>query len=153
MSLSEKSMTNLNDVAPVLKKLALAVSDRTSITVTCGYRDPKEQMRLFMIGRELKGEGPNAVWVVTDQKKIVTKCDGTKIKSKHNKKPAEAIDMAPNGRNGKPLWAETKAFVSLSKIVLEEAKKLGIKIRWGGDFNGNEKADDKFVDIPHYELL
>ena len=30
--------------------------------------------------------------------------------------------------------------------------RLGLSLRWGGDFNCNGIADDKFVDMPHIEL-
>jgi peptidoglycan L-alanyl-D-glutamate endopeptidase CwlK len=32
------------------------------------------------------------------------------------------------------------------------ARKLGIKIRWGGDWDGNGKQDDKFLDFVHFEI-
>jgi peptidoglycan L-alanyl-D-glutamate endopeptidase CwlK len=34
------------------------------------------------------------------------------------------------------------------------ANTLGIKIRWGGDWNGDlQFRDEKFKDLPHFELV
>ena len=55
----------------------------------------------------------------------------------------------------KPIdWKNTRPFVMLAKeIVLPLAKDMNIPIRWGGDWNMNGRTEDeKFVDMPHYEL-
>ena len=67
------------------------------------------------------------------------------LKSRHipetNKsKLCEAVDIAPIV-NGKVDY--TKCDI-IAKHILEVAKKLKIKITWGGDW--------KFVDQPHFEL-
>jgi hypothetical protein len=34
------------------------------------------------------------------------------------------------------------------------ASSMGIKIRWGGDWNGDWKVkDNHFDDLPHFELI
>ena len=39
-------------------------------------------------------------------------------------------------------------------IVNERAKQLGIKLRCGGDWDGDtETTDQKFHDLPHFELI
>lgn len=69
--------------------------------------------------------------------------------SAHNWSPAIALDVVPLPVD----WKNTKAFVALSQVILPLAKELGIPIRWGGDWNMNGKtSDEKFVDMPHYEL-
>ena len=62
--------------------------------------------------------------------------------SKHNKLPAEAVDVAPYPIN----WNDTLRFVELSKIIKGVASGLMIEIIWGGDWT-------KFIDMPHWELV
>ncbi len=41
----------------------------------------------------------------------------------------------------------------LSNHIRKVAKKEGVEIRWGGDWNDNgEYRDEKFLDLPHWEL-
>lgn len=88
------------------------------ITVLCGYRGEKEQNEAFAKGNS-KLKFP---------------------KSKHNKKPAQAVDVAPYPID----WNDLKRFREMCNKIELIATKLGIKIRLGRDF--------KFVDMPHVEL-
>lgn len=69
--------------------------------------------------------------------------------SAHNWAPSIALDIAP-----KPIdWNNRDAFIRLAKVILPIAAHLKIPIRWGGDWNMNGKwTDEKFSDLPHYEL-
>lgn len=60
-----------------------------------------------------------------------------------------AVDLYPVG---KPIpWDMCKV---IQKAMFEAAKELGVRIRWGGDWNMNgSSADEKFYDGPHFELL
>jgi peptidoglycan L-alanyl-D-glutamate endopeptidase CwlK len=70
--------------------------------------------------------------------------------SKHNSWPSKAADAAPYPL---PAWNDRAAFEEFGFQVLAVAKRLGIKIRWGGDWNQNGKTDDeKFLDLVHFEL-
>lgn len=113
-----------------LVRLVTEVGNTCDILVIETYRGKKAQDAAFKLGKS-KLEWP---------------------KSKHNKKPSLAIDIAPV-TNGTIDWGNFKAFKDLAKVVLHTAESLDIKIRWGGDFNMNGIADDKFVDMPHYELI
>lgn len=69
--------------------------------------------------------------------------------SAHNYTPAIALDVCPYPID----WSNSKAFIDLSRVVLKKAKELNIKIRWGGDWNGDgDMTDQKLMDLPHYEL-
>lgn len=69
--------------------------------------------------------------------------------SAHNWTPAVALDVAPLPID----WNDLQPFIHLSKIILPIAKRLKIPIRWGGDWDMDGKStDEKFVDMPHYEL-
>jgi peptidoglycan L-alanyl-D-glutamate endopeptidase CwlK len=61
-----------------------------------------------------------------------------------------AFDAIPT----KTGFADYSQFEAMAKVILEHAKKLGIKIRWGADWNMNGSSkDEKFIDAPHFELV
>ena len=75
-------------------------------------------------------------------------------KSKHNIQPlAKAMDLVPY-INGKLSWNKIHCCV-LAGIVLTCAKKLGIKIRWGGnwDMDLEPVTDQEFNDLVHFEEI
>lgn len=61
-----------------------------------------------------------------------------------------AVDIVPL-----PLdWKNKAAFKAVADAMFQAAKKLGVQIRWGGDWNMNgESNDERFYDGPHFELL
>jgi hypothetical protein len=87
------------------------------IILTCTYRSPEEQYRLFAKGRNEKGE-------IINPAEIVTNCDGIKNPSKHNHYPAKAFDFAVI-KNGKALWNE-KYYKPAGKII------ESLDLAWGG---------------------
>lgn len=95
------------------------------IIVTCTYRNPLEQQRLYAQGR-FGNPGP-----------IVTHLDGRTKLSNHNKFPARAVDLAIL-ECGKCVWDETP-FWPLGAL----AKQVGLI--WGGDWVN-------FKDYPHLEI-
>jgi len=110
-----------------LQKVMNAAIKRSDFSILCGYRGAKEQNDAFERGTS-KLKFPN---------------------SKHNKKPSRAVDVAPYPID----WGNIDRFIALADIVLDEAKKLGVKVRWGADWNRNGKwQDEKFRDWPHFEL-
>jgi peptidoglycan L-alanyl-D-glutamate endopeptidase CwlK len=69
--------------------------------------------------------------------------------SKHNRIPSEAIDISPYPYDP----TNTSKFYYFAGYVMALAKNMGIKVRWGGDFNQNlDPKDDKFKDLFHFEL-
>jgi peptidoglycan L-alanyl-D-glutamate endopeptidase CwlK len=64
-----------------------------------------------------------------------------------------AVDLIPVAVKGVIPWNDTKKFDAIGKAMMKAAAELGVKIRWGKDWNGNGIADEKFVDSPHFELL
>lgn len=76
-------------------------------------------------------------------------------KSRHNLSPSMAVDLAPYPIN----WDNLKRWYYFGGNAIMLAKKLYLegkikhKIRWGGDWNGNDDLDDQtFNDLPHFEL-
>ena len=76
---------------------------------------------------------------------------------KHNKRPSEAIDVTPYPipKNwGADHWKDLVKFYEFAAIVRYEAAQMGIKIRWGGDWDGDgDYRDQEFDDLVHFELL
>ncbi len=91
-------------------------------------------------------ETQNAYFYAKPQKSKVKFPNG-----KHNKKPAKANDAVPY-INGKLSWNKLHCCV-LAGIILTCAAKLGIKIRWGGnwDMDSEPITDQDFQDLVHFE--
>lgn len=64
--------------------------------------------------------------------------------------PSLAVDVAPY-----PIvWGDTKRFYAFGGFVIATATQLGIKIRWGGDWDSDRDLNDQnFNDLPHFEVV
>lgn len=70
--------------------------------------------------------------------------------SPHNKQPSQAVDVCPYPVD----WTNFKAFYHFAGFVRGVAAQMGIKIRWGGDWDSDfDIADQRFFDLPHFELV
>lgn len=69
---------------------------------------------------------------------------------KHNSYPSKAVDVYPYPIDMK----DTARFYFFAGYVKATADRLGIKIRWGGDWDsdGNLK-ENTFNDLVHFELV
>lgn len=71
--------------------------------------------------------------------------------SKHvtGDKPSLAADVAPYPVK----WKDWNRFYAFAGFVLGTATQLGIKIRWGGDWDSDRDfSDQHFNDLVHFEL-
>lgn len=121
-----KDLTSvLQEFWPKLKGWYEAKFPDRKLILTCTYRTPEEQAAIFAQNR------PGH---------ILTRCDGTNIKSKHNYLPSQAFDVAVV-IGGKAQWQEV-FYIPLGRAIGE----LGYsdRIRWGGHFS--------FRDYPHFEV-
>lgn len=86
------------------------------------------------------------------------------LKSKHLKQPdgfGHAVDLLPYkaGQSSDERWEDASGFMEVSRAMLQASFELGVKIRWGGDWDRDGKTrsqgdkDEKFVDLPHFELF
>lgn len=124
---SQRSLQRLKTCHPDLQKLFEEVIKTYDCTIQEGHRSNERQEQLF------------------DE-------DKTKLRagqSKHNKTPSIAVDVAPYPTD----WQDHKAFIFFAGYVFATADKLGISIRWGGNWDGDSEFNDqKFNDYPHFEL-
>ena len=105
------------------------------ICVVEGLRTKARQMQLYAQGRTTAGKV--VTWTL-DSKHI----DGL------------AVDLAPLNKDGSIDWNDLVKFDRISKAMFKAAEELGIKIRWGADWNQNGVPREKGEsDSPHYELV
>lgn len=122
------SNARLDQCHPDLQRLFREVVKYHDCTVICGHRGKEEQEEAFRTGRS-KLRFP---------------------RSKHNKFPALAVDVVPYPID----WKDTSRFYFFAGYVLGVAQRMGINIRWGGDFNRDlNLKNDSFIDMPHFELV
>lgn len=128
--LGQRSKDRLNTVHPDLRKVVERAFENMPFDVTV-----------------LEG-----VRSVEQQKANVAKGVSKTMKSKHLKQPdgwSHAVDLAPYPID----WNNKERFNDQAKHVMAASKELGIKVRWGGDWNRNgDWKDETFYDGPHFEL-
>ena len=76
----------------------------------------------------------------------------TKVKypnGRHNSNPSLAVDVTPYPID----WDDRERQTLFAGFVIGVASQMGIKLRWGGDWNMNFEVDDnQFDDFPHFEI-
>lgn len=136
-SFSSKSLLALETCDPRLQKLFHRVLIGFDCTVLEGKRSEAQQ--------------------VENVKKGVSKT----MDSKHVfplGQPSRAADVAPYplkwpDRKSPTYVKDVAAFYAFGGYVMGIADGLGIKIRWGGDWDGDEVyVDQVFDDLVHFEL-
>ena len=136
-SFSQTSMDRLRSCDPALEMLFVQVVRDFDCTIVCGHRTAREQQELYALGRTKPG-------------RIVTYKDGVNDLSKHNFYPSLAVDVVPHPVQ----WSNTNRMYHFAGVVIQTARAMGIRIRWGGDWNRDTQTDDeRFVDLPHFELV
>lgn len=129
-SFSRASLDLLSSCDPRLQKIAHEAIKRIDFKVTEGHRSVERQHQLFLDGN--------------------SKCDGINKKSNHNYLPSRAFDFLPCPFKG---WDQLNDFKAVADVLLAVAAEQGIRVRWGGDFNGDGWLIGKDNwDKPHFEI-
>ena len=127
---SSRSAKFLEECEPILQDLFNEVVQTFDCTILCGHRGQKAQNEAYKLGLS-KLQWPN---------------------SKHNRKPSQAIDVAPFV-NGKVCY-EKAACCYFAGYVMSIAHKYAIKLRWGGDWDSDHIIiEHTFQDLVHFELV
>ena len=122
-----RSRKNLETCHEDLQELFNEVIKYFDCTVIQGHRGKEEQNKYFDEGKS-KVKYPNG---------------------RHNANPSNAVDVVPYPID----WKDTDRMYYFAGFVKGIAYKMGIPIRWGGDWNDNtEVKDTNFKDLPHFEL-
>ena len=141
---SKESLDKLVTCHPDIQKVMKEAIKYYDFRIDYGYRSPEEQLELFKKGRKYY----NGKWIKIG--KTVTDKDGTYKKSKHNYSPSLAVDIIPYPFKG---WSDLDQFHAVHEVVMREAKKLGINLVWGADWDGDgDIKEHTLQDYPHYEL-
>lgn len=114
-----------------LQKLFREVVKTYDCTILVGHRGEEEQNEAFRSGRS------KLPWP----------------KGEHNADPSKAVDVAPYpiDFNNKP--KSIARFYHFAGYVLRVAEDLGLKIRWGGDWDSDKLFNDQnFDDLDHFEI-
>ena len=76
----------------------------------------------------------------------------TKVKfpnGRHNSSPSRAVDVTPYPVD----WNDRERQTLFAGFVLGIAQSMGIKLRWGGDWDQDfQVQDNRFDDFPHFEI-
>jgi hypothetical protein len=100
-------------------------------TVLCGHRSIEEQQALF------NADPPT------------THIDGITRLSTHNHTPSRGVDIAPWPID----WSDRERFYFLGGLILGVAGSRGLRVRYGGDWDGDGSfRDQHFDDLGHFEL-
>lgn len=133
----QRSLNSLKGIHPDLVKVMTEAIKTSPVdfTITDSLRTTEQQQALYAQGRTKAGSK-------------VTNVDGVKVKSNHQAKSDKygyAVDLYAF-YNGAVQVKDDKTIINkLAPHIKATAKKLGIKIEWGGDWKS-------FKDYPHFEL-
>jgi len=126
-TLGPTSRENLSLVDIRLRQIVLEAIYVTDFSVIEGHRSPERQEEMFQSGAS-KLRWPD---------------------SKHNSLPSKAMDLAPYPID----WHDLERFCVLKGVIFTIAHQHGVKLRWGGDWDRDERmADEGFRDYVHYEI-
>lgn len=130
---SPRSIENLNTLAFPLQSVLNEAIKHVDFSIICGHRGESEQNAAFDNGYS-KLRYPE---------------------SKHNTFPSRAVDIMPWPINWDTRNADNLATIAhLMGLVTGIAIARGIRLRWGGDWDGDKRVRlVGFVDLPHLELL
>lgn len=134
-NLSATSLGRLRGVAPDLVRVVDRAAHWSPVEfiVVEGLRSRARQAQLYAQGRTAPG-------------KIVT----WTLRSKHIE--GRAVDLAPI-RDGAILWNDLAAFDKVAGAMMTASRELGVAIRWGANWDGDDRPREKGeVDSPHFEL-
>ena len=132
---SERSREALGTADVELQRLFNEVIMHIDCSVIYGLRTLEQQKDLYAQGRTRPG-------------RIVTNLDGINKRSKHQ--DGLAVDVVPYPID----WDNRERFVHFAGFVRGIAGTMNIKIRWGGDWDGdNDLHDQSWMDLPHFELI
>lgn len=133
---SSKSKARLSGVDPRLSLVVCQALDMSDVdfAVIEGLRTPARQKELYAKGRT--APGPVVTWT---------------LKSKHI--DGLAVDLVPVV-DGKLCWDKPELFKLIGVAMFAAAKQTGTRIRWGYDWDGDGKLQEKGeYDGPHFELM
>jgi hypothetical protein len=127
---SAKSQAKLDSADERLQQVFKEAARWWNVTIIEGHRSTRRQRQLYMAGK--------------------SKLDGVTKRSNHNHEPSRAVDAAPYPID----WQDTDRFYRFGFYVLGLAAAMGVKLRWGGDWDSDgDTTDQTFNDLVHFEVV
>lgn len=136
-SFGKKSMDRLKTCDDQIQKVVLKSVKIFDMSIVFGHRGREAQNKAFLL-KYSKVQWPN---------------------SKHNKIPSQAIDAIPYpsgwpDKKSKHYAKQVAAFYAMAYTILAVAEMMGVKLRWGGDWDRDDDfTDQSFDDLAHFELI
>jgi peptidoglycan L-alanyl-D-glutamate endopeptidase CwlK len=125
---SNRSAIKLAECDERIQRVFNTVIETVDNTILVGHRNQEDQEEMYETGRS-QLQWPNSL---------------------HNSLPSKAVDVAPYPID----WNDRERFTLFAGYVLGVAENMGIKLRWGGDWDRDFKtSDNSFDDLVHFELL
>ena len=122
-----KSKERLSTCDSKLQKVFNEVIKHVDCSVLEGHRSKDRQNKLY-----------------EEEKTKVKYPDG-----RHNRQPSSAVDVTPYPVD----WGDRERQTLFAGFVIGVASQMGIKLRWGGDWDQDfQVVDNRFDDFPHFEL-
>tara|TARA_Y100000401_G_scaffold47601_1_gene36746 strand:+ start:2400 stop:2792 length:393 start_codon:yes stop_codon:yes gene_type:complete len=123
----KRSREALATCHPDLQKVLNEVIKYVDCSVLEGHRSAERQDKLFEEGKT-KVKYPNG---------------------RHNASPSRAVDVTPYPID----WDDRERQTLFAGFVLGIARQMGVKLRWGGDWDMDfQVVDNRFDDFPHFEI-
>lgn len=125
-SFGERSEAVLATVDADIVRVMREVVKHFDCRAISGHRGEEEQERLFAEGKTKARYG----------------------QSPHNRNPSMAVDIVPYPVD----WQDTDRMTYFAGFVVGTAKRMGVDLTWGGDWNRDTHlSDNRFDDFPHFE--
>ncbi len=125
---SRTSLAKLANCDERLQRVFAEVVRHRDCTILEGMRSKEAQQEAFDKGLSQKRPG----------------------ESQHNVFPSRAVDVAPYPID----WKDEARFYYFAGFVCGVASRLGVKLRWGGDWDSDGLVKDQaFMDLVHFEVL
>tara|TARA_R110002050_G_scaffold237774_1_gene373858 strand:- start:192 stop:584 length:393 start_codon:yes stop_codon:yes gene_type:complete len=124
---SKKSKERLASCDKRLQRVFKEVIKYVDCSILEGYRNKERQNKLYDEGRT-KVKYPNG---------------------RHNISPSKAVDVTPYPVD----WEDRERQTLFAGFVIGIARGMGIRLRWGGDWDMDfQVMDNRFDDFPHFEV-
>lgn len=136
---SKTSLNNLTKVHPLLVAVVVSALNKSSVDfkVIEGVRTKERQAELYAQGRTKAGQV--VTWTM-NSRHFINESTGF----------GHAVDLLPAPYD----WKDLANFDAVAKAMFAAADELGVKIRWGRDWDGDGIVGEKGeTDSPHFELV
>ena len=160
---SNNSLMQLQTCHDDLQKLAYEVLKTRDFAVLCGHRNQQDQDAAFNSGAsQVKWPDGNhnklpstAFDLMPVVNGIRITADATAIAKRLGITPSVLnLDVTKKAMVTRLVQEEREVLTYFAGLVVGIAVSLGIRLRWGGDWDGDgDLCDNKFDDLFHFELL